>query len=345
MEVGGGPGAVVALVGGGGAESTTSHGSSVAVTAPVGGKGKGKEVEKVESAAEPFLLSEGLPPVPAKLVAKIRKGDFVDMADLLRDNIEASRRQADSEQHRCGGEGKKARWEIPDFLSWLQCFGVYASVVADQQPERFKELMAYQTIMIREARRCGGSGWLAYDSMFRQQAANARGTDWAKLNTSLYTVTFMQQHNGRGRTCQHCLETDHDGVDCALAPVKPTTRPARSQEPGLGWTPPAVSWEPRRAWMGPSMGATGGGAVETRRPQWGGVYDGRRTSSGLGKHGARPVRRGDPSASAPKKVCFRWNEGGCGFFGCKFWHICAHCGGDHRQSACPGEDPKRPKAE
>ena len=87
MGVGGGPGAVVALVGGGGAESTTSHGSSVAVTAPVGGKGKGKEVEKVESAAEPFLLSEGLPPVPAKLVAKIRKEDFVDMADLLRDNI------------------------------------------------------------------------------------------------------------------------------------------------------------------------------------------------------------------------------------------------------------------
>ena len=201
MEVGGGPGTVVALVGGGGAESATSHGSSVAVTAPVGGKGKGKEGEKVESAAEPFLLSEGLPPVPAKLVAKIRKGKFVDMADLLRDNIEASRRQAESEQPRCGGEGKKARREIPDFLSWLECFGVYASVVANQQPERFKELMAYQTIMIREARRCGGSGWLAYDSTFRQHAANARGTDWAKLNTSLYTVTFMQQHNGRGRTC------------------------------------------------------------------------------------------------------------------------------------------------
>ena len=40
----------------------------------------------------PFTLGEGLPPVPAKLVAKILKGDFLDMAELLRDNMEAERR-------------------------------------------------------------------------------------------------------------------------------------------------------------------------------------------------------------------------------------------------------------
>ena len=40
----------------------------------------------------PFLLGEGLPPIPVKLVAKIQKGDFVDMAELLWDNIEADRR-------------------------------------------------------------------------------------------------------------------------------------------------------------------------------------------------------------------------------------------------------------
>ena len=38
-----------------------------------------------------FVLGEGLPPVPAKLVAKILKGEFIDMAELLRDNIEAER--------------------------------------------------------------------------------------------------------------------------------------------------------------------------------------------------------------------------------------------------------------
>ena len=52
-------------------------------------KGKGKVVDKL---AKPFLLSEGLPPVPGKLVARILKGDFVDMAELLRDNLEAQRK-------------------------------------------------------------------------------------------------------------------------------------------------------------------------------------------------------------------------------------------------------------
>ena len=39
----------------------------------------------------PFLLGEGLPPIPAKLV---QKGDFVDMAELLQDNIESDRRRS-----------------------------------------------------------------------------------------------------------------------------------------------------------------------------------------------------------------------------------------------------------
>ena len=38
--------------------------------------------------ASPFILSEGLPPVRAKLVAKIKKGNYVDMAELLHDNME-----------------------------------------------------------------------------------------------------------------------------------------------------------------------------------------------------------------------------------------------------------------
>ena len=42
--------------------------------------------------SKPFILSEGLPPVPHKLAARILRGEFVDMAELLRDNLEAQRR-------------------------------------------------------------------------------------------------------------------------------------------------------------------------------------------------------------------------------------------------------------
>jgi len=74
---------------------------------------------------QPFILGEGLPLVPAKLVNKIQKGEFVDMAELLKDNIEAKRHRV---AH--GQEG----------LSWLQCFGKYACVFGDKFLEKNREL-------------------------------------------------------------------------------------------------------------------------------------------------------------------------------------------------------------
>ena len=88
----------------------------------------------------------------SKLVAKIVKGDYVDMAELLRVNIEADRRRA-MDSSAAGPRTSQAHWrEVPDFLSWLQCFGVYVGIVANHKPEKLRQLMAYQTLMIREAR-------------------------------------------------------------------------------------------------------------------------------------------------------------------------------------------------
>lgn len=177
----------------------------------------GLEADPPSSSTSPFVLSEGLPPVPAKLVAKIQKGDYVDMAELLRDNMEWERRLSSSDSS--GSKiGRASRREVPDLLSWITCFGIYASVVCDKSPEKAKQLLAYQTLIVREARRCGGKGWQSYDSMFRQQVANKPEADWSVLNSSLYTTSFLANQNGRGRTCKWCLETDHASTSCALAP-------------------------------------------------------------------------------------------------------------------------------
>ena len=118
--------------------------------------------------AKPFILSEVLPPVPAKIVTRILRGEFIDMAELLRDNLEAQHRGALQDVPSSTGVSRSRR-EVPDLLSWVQCFGIYTAVVASAFPERVHKLLAYQTLIIREARRCGGKGWLAYDSFFRQQ--------------------------------------------------------------------------------------------------------------------------------------------------------------------------------
>ncbi len=86
------------------------------------------------------------------------------------------------------------------------------------QPERVRQLLAYQTLIVHEARRCGGKGWWTY-SMFRQQVAGNKEADWSKLNSSLYAVSFLA-HAGGGKTCSLCMESDHGDEECALSPSK-----------------------------------------------------------------------------------------------------------------------------
>ena len=144
-------------------------------------KGKQTAPGKTQTAPDqPLVLGEGLPPVPARLVGKIRRGEFLDMAELLRDNIEAERRRGSSADTARGAS--KGKWrEVPDLLSWVQCFGAYICVVANQHPKKLKELVAYQNTLIREARRCGGAGWQGYYNMFRQHAATSQEIDWSKV--------------------------------------------------------------------------------------------------------------------------------------------------------------------
>ena len=106
-------------------------------------------------------------------------------------------------------------------LSWAQCFCTYVAVVAEKQPGRVRQLLAYQATMLREARRCGGQGWRAYDAMFRQLAAAEPSTDWSRLNPSLYATTFLAQQEKGGKCCHLCMGSDHTTEEYVLAPLQP----------------------------------------------------------------------------------------------------------------------------
>lgn len=177
------------------------------------GKAEGRATtEPLE--AQPFVLSEALPVVPAKLANRIRKGEYVEMAELLKDNVEAERRRLAVGD---GGVSRVSRREVPDFESWLQCFSSYAAIVATQHPHKARELWAYQALMIAEHRKCGGRGWLLYDAAFRQQIASLEATDFSKVNQGLYATTFLA-YGGRGQFCARCMSSDHAQEECALHP-------------------------------------------------------------------------------------------------------------------------------
>ena len=96
-------------------------------------------VQPQRETAPPYSLGEGLLSIPAKLVTEIRKGKYVNMAELLHDNnniMEAGCRRARLDT----SNGNRS--EVPDLFSWVQYFGTYAAVVAAQFPPPKKKQTA-----------------------------------------------------------------------------------------------------------------------------------------------------------------------------------------------------------
>ena len=202
-----------------GTEEDTHEEEEVSDTAP--------PPTKKQPPPPPFIVGEGLPVIPSKLVQKIQKGEFIDMAELLKDNIEADRRRTTSAGSMVASilASTRPRREVPDLMGWVQCFGIYASILSESHPNLSKGLWAYQTFIVREARRSNGRGWQEYDAMFRQQQASAADLRWGSVNNALYAVTFAapqpttheRSYHRATTVCRWCQEPDHQSVECALA--------------------------------------------------------------------------------------------------------------------------------
>ena len=128
--------------------------------------------------------------------------------------------------------------------SWLYCFLTYVSVLSTDPVVR--DRLTYARLIIREALRHGGRGWLDYDRLFRQQAALDSGIAWNATNTSLLVATVLGQHPaGVGQSCAVCHGFDHSQAQCALQVVqqplhqesatRPPVKSRVSQEICLSW--------------------------------------------------------------------------------------------------------------
>ena len=154
---------------------------------------------------------DGLPPIPAKIAARILKGEFVEMGDLLPEAW--SIRKGDDSS---GRKVSKAKKKVEDIHVWLQCYAVYIGVMATKHPERVPELMSYMINIIRASQEFEDTAWVAYDAAYRRQAASTGHTKWSKINPSLYALCFTGKAKQGGR-CGHCLSSTHKSEECTLA--------------------------------------------------------------------------------------------------------------------------------
>ena len=106
--------------------------------------------------SEGVYIGDGLPPVPTKLAAKIRKGELVEMGELLPEFWSSHREDIEGKHDVKVRRSRK----VADIFTWLQCFGSYISVRAQHTPGLAPELMAYMAAIVRVSQDYAELAWV-----------------------------------------------------------------------------------------------------------------------------------------------------------------------------------------
>ena len=154
-----------------------------------------------------LCIGAGIPPIPPRLVTRIQSGEFIDMADLLPDQLAPTSTDRTS---------KPRRQTISNILEWVKCFSAYIAVVSSKQPDRVPDLLGYMTLIIESHMEHAGEGWMGYDRRFRQIAATKPNMVWAQIDTTLWNLAFSGK--ARAVRCKFCFSLSHVSAQCNLAP-------------------------------------------------------------------------------------------------------------------------------
>ena len=138
---------------------------------------------------QPFIVGPGFSPVPYKLVSQIISGKFIDLAELLSDNLRDNETEPQllfDGRLVLTSTSKRPKRSIDDITAWSEAFSIYSFILASHYPSRWRDLTLYKLLILRTNRQFQGNAWLAYDRAFREHAAAARLTDWSSIDVQLF---------------------------------------------------------------------------------------------------------------------------------------------------------------
>ena len=139
-------------------------------------------VEKAESG---FVPGAGLPAIPATLVSRITRGEFIDLGELLPEYIgEMFLKSQQSSKH------AKKPPPIEKPTEWMLVFSCFVAVMVHYKPSLTSSLVAYQASIMRLVRDYPGRAWWIYDRSFHQKMAASPEGDWGKLDHDLWALAI-----------------------------------------------------------------------------------------------------------------------------------------------------------
>jgi len=121
------------------------------------------------------VVAEGIPPIPSKLIERIQRWEFIDLASLLSSDQPSDdvMTMAPSGQVLLVASDRQPRRKriISDAHSWAQAFSIYAAALSKANSTSKEEtvgLFAHMATVLRLAKDLGGSQWIQYDKLFRE---------------------------------------------------------------------------------------------------------------------------------------------------------------------------------
>ena len=139
------------------------------------------------------VVAEGIPPIPTKLLEKVRRWEFVDLALLL----DGPGQREDLPTLHDGRvvliqsveQAQRRKRQISDVFDWTKAFAVYMAALASASTTSMEEvvgLIAHLHLITQLSRDMSGSRWLKYDHDFREWAAAKGVRRWGEMNLTIY---------------------------------------------------------------------------------------------------------------------------------------------------------------
>ena len=148
--------------------------------------------------------------IEPQLLARIRKGDFVELEKLLQKpehlNGDIEGRQVlvhrDGEQFYVPYKGRDSQ-KITGIKKWDQAFRVYAAIYCQTNPNRATEILQYADIINQAASKFSWEKVAKYDYVFRHLMAKKPNRSWAKTYTQMWTLELSGSDSSNKQNFQH----------------------------------------------------------------------------------------------------------------------------------------------
>ena len=176
--------------------NSTSPSSSAASRAVYRSRARSKPAKHIFGASR-----RRHPPIPSKVLEKIRRWEYIDLAMLLAndtpdDNLSTVVFNGQALVVSPSANPTKKRKIALDIQSWLQAYSMYAAALISADSTTKPEsagLLAHMFSVLQLAKDLGGSQWVHYDKSFREWAAAKNVRSWGELNLPIFCQCMASQ--------------------------------------------------------------------------------------------------------------------------------------------------------